>query len=82
MKTNFALIIDITQVTHVRNRNSYIQGRSHNVIYDKELLIKERIFRESPLNSSTVQGLLPKQLHVENFVTFTYCGDWQVYFWM
>ena len=41
-------VAPITQVTHVRNKNSNIQGRSLNVIkvsfpYYKELLIKVRI---------------------------------------
>ena len=40
-------VAPITQVTHVRNKNSSIQGRSLNVISDfpyyEELLIKERI---------------------------------------
>ena len=40
-------VAPITQVTHVRNKNSNIQGRSLNLISDclyyKELLIRERI---------------------------------------
>ena len=47
-RTQFIGIAPITQVTHVCNKNSNIQGRSLNVIksdfpYYKELLIKERI---------------------------------------
>ena len=40
-------VAPIKQVTHVRNKNSNIQGRSLNLIsvfpYYKELLIRERI---------------------------------------
>ena len=42
-------VAPITQVTHMHNKNSNIQGRSHNVVkviwmsYYKELLLKDRI---------------------------------------
>ena len=33
------LSIRVAPITHVRNKNSNIQGRSPNVVYQKELLL-------------------------------------------